>query len=289
MTAASQIPPTRPETFGEELRRLRESAGFTLEQIMAETKISRRILEALEGGRFQFLPERVFSRNFVRQYAQFIGYNENRLLEWFDEAWKRFELASGSFHPPEAELEPPKTPIRWRFWIPICIAGLIVAIVVAVIARSSPNTPDLAPDPRRVRSAALQPPPSPIAARTPTANNAPAEASPERVQETIEFGIVVEQATECWLHYRDRDGHTGEHLIPGGMSLTLELVGPAVVTLGNAGAVARLQVAGTTYDQLGTSGQVLHLEVSTAGIRRLKGMAPPPNKTGQASAGRGSD
>ena len=70
---------------------------------MAETKISRRILEALENGRFQYLPERVFSRNFVRQYTAFIGYHDERILEWFDEAWKRFELASGSFHPAEVE------------------------------------------------------------------------------------------------------------------------------------------------------------------------------------------
>ncbi len=56
-------PPNHPKTFGEELRRLRESAGLSLEDIAEETKISKRILNNLEAGDFRFLPQMVFSRN----------------------------------------------------------------------------------------------------------------------------------------------------------------------------------------------------------------------------------
>jgi hypothetical protein len=63
-------------------------------------------------------------------------------------------------------------------------------------------------------------------------------------------------------------------LLAGGSSLTLELAGPAVVTLGNAGAITAVEAAGRTYDELGSAGQVLHLEVSEDGVRQLKGAAP---------------
>ncbi|MCP4897954.1 MAG: DUF4115 domain-containing protein [bacterium] len=274
MTAASQTPPTRPSAFGEELRRLRESAGLTLEEIMAETKISRRILEALESGRFQHLPERVFSRNFVRQYAVLIGFEQERLLEWFDEAWKRFELASGSFQAVEIEPEMPTPPIRWRFWIPIGLAGLIVAVVVVAIVRSAPVPPELEPDPRRARVVPTEQNAAPTVIPESTSPDEAGNPSAPSVNDMIDLTVTVGESRECWLHFRDRDGRTGERLLTGGDSVTLELAGPAVVTLGNAGAIASIEAAGGTYESLGSPGEVLHLEVSTEGVRQLKGAAP---------------
>ena len=65
--------PNHPKAFGEELQRLRESTGLSLEEIAEETKISRQILRSLESGEFRFLPQKVFSRNFVTQYAVVVG------------------------------------------------------------------------------------------------------------------------------------------------------------------------------------------------------------------------
>ena len=87
-------PPNHPKTFGEELRHLRESAGLSLDNIAAETKISKRILHGLEEGEFRFLPERIFCRNFVIQYADVVGAESDRLVASFEDAWERFLLAS---------------------------------------------------------------------------------------------------------------------------------------------------------------------------------------------------
>ena len=81
-------PPNHPKTFGEELQRLRESAGLSLEDIAKETKISRQILSCLETGDFRFLPQKVFSRNFVIQYANVVGADPNRVGEAFEAALK---------------------------------------------------------------------------------------------------------------------------------------------------------------------------------------------------------
>jgi cytoskeletal protein RodZ len=268
MSADSHTPPTRPSAFGAELRRLRDAAGISLEEIMTETKISRRILESLERGRFQYLPERVFSRNFVRQYACLIGFDEDKLVAWFDEAWERFQLASGSYHAIEVDVETPTPPIRWHFWIPIGLAILIVAVVAVLIGRSSTGSLDLDPDPRRALSTVVPPPSTPTGVPpTPLTSGANPETT-TAASEEVRLTVTVAESRECWLHYRDRDGRTGERLLTAGGSVDLELSGPAVVTLGNAGAVV-VHTAGHSYSELGGPGEVLHLEISAEGIRRL--------------------
>src|SRR5215467_4617071 len=59
--------------FGDELRRERLVRDITLEEISATTKISLRILKALEDSDLSRLPAPAFTRGFIRSYAQHIG------------------------------------------------------------------------------------------------------------------------------------------------------------------------------------------------------------------------
>jgi len=56
-------------------------ARISLEDIMAETKISRRFLEAIEAGRYEELPGGVFAVNYIRQYAWMTGYDAELILD----------------------------------------------------------------------------------------------------------------------------------------------------------------------------------------------------------------
>jgi cytoskeletal protein RodZ len=249
---------------------MRESAGLDVEDISAETKVSRRILEALEQGRFQFLPEKVFSRSFVAQYARTIGIDEGPMVEAFDSAWEHYTLMSGTHPNLFVETQDVGPTIRWRFWIPIAIGGLILAIATAAILRGTTSVADgLRPDPRRSGAsqiAAVQPthPPTPSA---PT--QVAIRRTPEMVEEAmVQMIVAVDQGEECWIHYRDREGMTGQRMLTSGVALTLELAGPVKLTVGNAGAV-ELTIEGTTYRDLGLPGQVIHTEVNRSGFTPL--------------------
>ncbi len=50
---------------------------------MAETKLSRRFLEAIEEGRYEDLPGGVFTVNYIRQYAAMTGYDPDLILEHY--------------------------------------------------------------------------------------------------------------------------------------------------------------------------------------------------------------
>jgi cytoskeleton protein RodZ len=66
--------------FGEYLRREREMRGVTLQEIAETTKISTRFLTALEQEHFSVLPGGIFTRSFIRAYAQYLGLDDEHVL-----------------------------------------------------------------------------------------------------------------------------------------------------------------------------------------------------------------
>ena len=67
-------------SFGEKLRKEREQRKITLDDISSTTKISTRMLRALEDEHFDELPGGVFNKGFVRAYARHIGLDEEQAI-----------------------------------------------------------------------------------------------------------------------------------------------------------------------------------------------------------------
>ena len=80
-------------SFGEHLRREREMRGISLDEIVATTKIGRRLLLALEEEQFDLLPGGIFNKSYVRAYAKCVGMDEDEAVAEYLEAAK--EDASG--------------------------------------------------------------------------------------------------------------------------------------------------------------------------------------------------
>jgi hypothetical protein len=66
--------------FGEKLRKQREQQGIGLDAISSTTKISTRMLRALEDEHFDQLPGGVFNKGFVRAYARQVGLDEEEAV-----------------------------------------------------------------------------------------------------------------------------------------------------------------------------------------------------------------
>jgi cytoskeleton protein RodZ len=66
-------------SIGETLRRERLRRNLGLDQISHELKISPKLLEAIEAEKFDRLPGTIFAKNFVRQYAHFLGLDEEEM------------------------------------------------------------------------------------------------------------------------------------------------------------------------------------------------------------------
>lgn len=61
------------ETFVTRLRRHRQRNRITLEEIAAETRVKRELLEALENNDFSEWPRGLYARAWIRAYASAVG------------------------------------------------------------------------------------------------------------------------------------------------------------------------------------------------------------------------
>jgi cytoskeletal protein RodZ len=67
-------------SFGEGVKREREKKKITLDQVSVSTKISARMLRAIEEEKFDQLPGGIFNKAFVRTYARYLGLDEEKTL-----------------------------------------------------------------------------------------------------------------------------------------------------------------------------------------------------------------
>jgi cytoskeleton protein RodZ len=67
-------------SFGADLKREREAKGISLKEISDSTKIGVRLLKALEEEQLELLPGGIFDKSFLRQFARYLGLDEERLI-----------------------------------------------------------------------------------------------------------------------------------------------------------------------------------------------------------------
>ena len=67
-------------SFGVQLKQEREKQSVTLDDISLSTKISTRMLRALEEEHFDQLPGGIFNKGFIRAYARCLGMDEEQAI-----------------------------------------------------------------------------------------------------------------------------------------------------------------------------------------------------------------
>jgi cytoskeleton protein RodZ len=71
--------------FGDKFRKTREQKKISLDDVSHVTKISTRMLQAIEEEHFDQLPGGVFNKGFIRAYAKHLGLNEeDAVAEYLD-------------------------------------------------------------------------------------------------------------------------------------------------------------------------------------------------------------
>lgn len=81
-----------PQTLGEKLRALRRGQAVSLVMLEETTHIQKKYLDALERGRYDELPEPLYTRNFIKAYARVLGADETYFLELYEEESGRMDL-----------------------------------------------------------------------------------------------------------------------------------------------------------------------------------------------------
>lgn len=69
------------EAVAEQLRQKREEGGLKIKDIAKKLNIKREYLEALEKGEYNGLPAGVYGKNFLREYAVYLGLDYKKLAK----------------------------------------------------------------------------------------------------------------------------------------------------------------------------------------------------------------
>jgi cytoskeleton protein RodZ len=256
--------------FGEELRRERLIREVTLEEISAATKISIRLLKALEDSDLSRLPAPAFTRGFIRSYALHIGIEpEEKVCAYLA------DLADAS-----AGTSPSAIRVRSRFRRGRgATAGTIVGGVTAVllllglIARPERRAAPRPEKPIAVRSAhvelknvGISSEPTPAVRQeepAAAASQEPAAAAPNDAAPLVT--LLLEFDGDSWVKLASSGETLFVGLIRRGEVRKFEARGGFQLSLGNAGAV-RVTVDGRALEPLGRAGEV---------VRDLRLPAPP--------------
>jgi cytoskeleton protein RodZ len=118
--------------FGAKLRTSRERSGLSLRVIADTTRISIRALEALERNDIAHLPGGIFSRGFVRAYAQQVGLDPEETIAEFITRFPHETVTQG--HPRVRTIVGRDGSKRRGRWRAAAWAGIAAVLIVALLA-----------------------------------------------------------------------------------------------------------------------------------------------------------
>ena len=108
------------KSLGDTLKSAREERGVSMDQAVHETNISRNYLEALEGENFEEFPAEAYLIGFLRNYADFLGLEQDKVVGQF----RNYKLSEEPT-PIDQLVGPPKGE-AFRKVVPWVLLGLVV-------------------------------------------------------------------------------------------------------------------------------------------------------------------
>lgn len=252
---------------GERLRRAREDKGLSLDELAAQTLLSRSTLVALEENDFERLSQPVFVRGYYRKCAKVLDLPEDELMT----AYAEYTGVPGPrpASPGQVDVIPQDvTPRSWRALSLLLTVILVVAVLAAVwwlVPRLAGGlggditTP--AVESEAFERSALQPPAGGDASgpedgadggSAPETSGTAPEPAPESATETPAAAestrLELRFGARSWVEVRDATGaRLLDGILPAGSERTLDGEPPYQVSLGNAPAV-ELRLGGQPVD-----------------------------------------
>ena len=270
-------------SVGETLRRERLRTGLDLERISEDTKISVRMLELIEGDRFDKLPGGVFAKSFVRQYARAVGADEEELVRELERTLepepaplpRAEEIARA-----QPEFRMPRVPqfggaaSRLRPSSSLPALALVVLVIMACSAaytwwtrpRQAPSAPAPAPV-RTAQTAEKKPEPAPPAAAPAEAEPSPPLSVPSVPAAQTEAGaltIALTAEEPTWVRATANGKVVFSGILQPNETKSLSAAETMTLRVGNAGGVA-ISLNGKSIPALGPKGQVRTVQLSPDG------------------------
>lgn len=228
--------------LGDLLRQSRQKQNLSLDKVAAKTLIQRRLLEAIEAGQLNELPEPIYTQGLIKRYADTLGLNGKELSSSFPTSYTRLSIKP-SWRIPTAQLRPIHLYLLY-----------IIVIICAVNALSHMLSPELQASSSHQEK---QEPPLDQGRRLPrSANLASVSTSPNAASKTTKpVRIDITLKASSWIRVVADGKMQFEGLLPEGTQRTWVAQEQLTVRAGNAGGVL-VTFNQEKAKQLGSPGEV---------------------------------
>jgi cytoskeletal protein RodZ len=256
------------EPFGKVLADARLARRMTLQQVSTATKIPVSKLQALERDEIEALPGGIFTRGFVRSYAEVVGLDPQATVADFQARFPQ-ESSVASLHATiegraNEEFVKRQRTAKGLIWVALLSLPLVVWLAWGVLPAGQPPTEEEAVA-DEIRPGAVEEPESPVAAAAtemPAAESeAPPDAPPLVAADAPELTMELSATRDCWVQASaDGDTVVSRILRPGDEAV---VVAREAIDLrvGDAGAFV-FTVNQRTGRSLGAAGEVVNVQVT---------------------------
>ena len=269
--------------LGEFLRGERQARGISLQQIAADTRISMKMLQAIEEGDGEQLPAPVLIKGFLRAYAQRVGLDPEDVIIGYQDLIEEVGARQEAIEKFQHRLHPKSS--KKRFYALFLALGLLAGLSLiwfmggylhrqpkkpaegkalsSLEMSQETSRPDLVADlskkdqsemPTAVADKAEINAETETGSSLPGIRKAPVESFPKP------FVLRVEALEKTWLHIIIDGRREREYLLQPGEQLTWMATSDMEVLVGNAGGI-RLFLNDNPLKPLGESGKVIRLHL----------------------------
>ncbi|KGF73135.1 hypothetical protein DO97_02055 [Neosynechococcus sphagnicola sy1] len=230
--------------LGNYLRQTRQAQSLSLEDVAAKTRIQMRLLQAIENGRLEQLPEPVYIQGFIRRFADALGLDGTAIAGGFPTGATPRPVQASWRDLPAAQLQP--------VHLYLIYIGVIILAVKGLSVRLN-STPEATPKTENQAQATIvaTPPSPPSGPPVPTTSSGATTSSavPRQVQvKTIITG-------ESWMSVVADDKTVFEGILPAGTQKVWQAKQRLLIRTGNAGGVM-IAANGETAKPMGALGMV---------------------------------
>lgn len=227
--------------LGETLKARRMELGLSLEQAQEATRIRAKILEHIEAGDYNRLPNPGYVRGYISSYARFLELDSIPLLNMY-----KAETGAGSEHPrrlnlPQSDEAVVPTgeqhAVPWRAAVAIALAVIVLSLAIWGVTRlfSHGGGDEKLPDPPPVTEPTTETaPPStePTPTTTPETQTAPPQESDVSENQPFTLTVKVADRGASWFRIMVDGKPAYEGVLTSGQEKKFEVTEKASVRAG---------------------------------------------------------
>lgn len=248
--------------LGDTLRKEREKQRLTIQDVELGTSIRASYIEAIEKGDYSKMPGRVYTKGFIKNYANFLNLNGDEFVKQFLSevsptpiaAEKIEEISSNENKKTTFSVSGKRLEIENKFSTNHLVAAIVaIAVLVGGVFYSMQDSESEVAkvEVQKTQEVKNTPPPDQVASVT------PAPPPPAPVAPTVDgVNLKASFSDDCWMLVTIDGAVAYEGVINAGQVMDWKGNSNVNVRVGNAGAVEFI-MNGQSFGKLGEEGDVV--------------------------------